>query len=89
MPEPAFQAAPFRSATSRDLSCKPAPVPEPAASCYAWFMDRTARRFTVVPAALIALGLGVMAATVAFAGWLEHGTSIFLALAESGMSWCF
>ncbi|WP_337181074.1 hypothetical protein [Shinella sp.] len=52
-------------------------------------MDRTARRFTVVPAALIALGLGVMAATVAFAGWLEHGTSIFLALAESGMSWCF
>ncbi|MBN9053058.1 hypothetical protein JQ506_10990 [Shinella sp. PSBB067] len=52
-------------------------------------MHRTARRYTVLPAALIALGLGVMAATAAFAGWLEHGTAIFLALAESGMSWCF
>jgi hypothetical protein len=52
-------------------------------------MDKTARRYTVLPLALIALGLGVMAATAAFAGWLEHGTAIFLSLAESGMSWCF
>jgi len=52
-------------------------------------MDKTARRHTVLPVALIALGLGVMAATAAFAGWLEHGPAIFLSLAESGMSWCF
>ena len=52
-------------------------------------MDKTARRYTVLPLALIALGLGVMAATAAFAGWMEHGTAIFLSLAESGMAWCF
>ena len=44
---------------------------------------------TALPAALIALGLGAMAATAAFAGWLEHGTAIFLSLADSGMAWCF
>ena len=52
-------------------------------------MDKTARHYTVLPVALIVLGLGTMAATAAFAGWLEHGTAIFLSLAESGMSWCF
>ena len=52
-------------------------------------MDKTARRYTALPAALIALGLGAMAATAAFAGWLEHGTAIFLSLADSGMAWCF
>lgn len=52
-------------------------------------MDKTARRYIVLPAALIALGLGVMATTAAFAGWLEHGSAIFLSLAESGMAWCF
>jgi hypothetical protein len=64
-------------------------VPKPAVSCYRDDMSKTARRYTVLPAALIALGLGVMAATAAFAGWMEHGTAIFLSLAESGMSWCF
>ncbi len=64
-------------------------VPKPAVSCYPDGMNKTARRYTVLPAALIALGLGVMAATAAFAGWMEHGTAIFLSLAESGMSWCF
>ena len=52
-------------------------------------MDTTARRYTLLPAALIATGLCVMAATAAFAGWMEHGSAIFLSLAESGMSWCF
>jgi hypothetical protein len=52
-------------------------------------MDKTARRYTLLPAALIAVGLGAMAATAAFAGWLEHGSAIFLAMAESGLSWCF
>ncbi|WP_295809392.1 hypothetical protein [uncultured Nitratireductor sp.] len=26
---------------------------------------------------------------LAFAMWLENGAGIFLALAESGLSWCF
>lgn len=25
----------------------------------------------------------------AFAGWLNHGSEIFLAMAETGLSWCF
>jgi len=64
-------------------------VPKPAVSGYTHSMDKTARRYIVLPAALIALGLGVMATTAAFAGWLEHGSAIFLSLAESGMAWCF
>ena len=52
-------------------------------------MEKTTSRYIALPAALIALGLGVMAATAAFAGWLEHGSAIFLSLAESGMAWCF
>jgi hypothetical protein len=52
-------------------------------------MDKTARRYTALPVALAALGLGVMAVTAAFAGWLEHGSAIYLSLAESGMAWCF
>lgn len=52
-------------------------------------MKDTARRYTLLPALLIALGLSIMAATAAFAGWLEHGPAILLSLAESGMAWCF
>lgn len=26
---------------------------------------------------------------LAFAGWLEHGSSILLSMAETGLSWCF
>ena len=52
-------------------------------------MKDTARRYTLLPAVLIALGLAIMAATAAFAGWLEHGPDILLSLAESGMAWCF
>ena len=25
----------------------------------------------------------------AFAGWLENGPAMFMALAESGLAWCF
>lgn len=64
-------------------------VPKPGFSVYDTGMNSTARRYTVLPVALIALGLGVMAATAAFAGWLEHGPAIFLSLAQSGMAWCF
>lgn len=51
-------------------------------------MEKTARRYTVLPVALIIIGLATMLATAAFAGWLEHGTAIFLSLAESGLAWC-
>lgn len=26
---------------------------------------------------------------LAFAGWVEHGADIFMAMAQSGLSWCF
>lgn len=52
-------------------------------------MRNNSRTYTVLPVALIALGLAVMVSTAAFAGWLEHGTEIFLSMAESGMAWCF
>ena len=26
---------------------------------------------------------------IAFAGWLDQGAGIFLAMAESGLAWCF
>ena len=52
-------------------------------------MEKAARRNTILPVALLTLGLGIVAASAAFAGWMEHGTAIFLSLAESGMAWCF
>ncbi|MBB3975321.1 hypothetical protein GGQ64_000497 [Rhizobium azooxidifex] len=48
-------------------------------------------RHTVRAAVLLASGaalLGTLSA-LAFAGWLEHGSSILLSMAETGMSWCF
>ncbi|HMQ56985.1 MAG TPA: hypothetical protein PKE65_00380 [Rhizobiaceae bacterium] len=40
--------------------------------------------------ALLALGglLLAVATGVAFAGWLDKGAAMFLALAEAGLSWC-
>lgn len=38
--------------------------------------------------AVVAAGLS-MAAALAFAGWLQHGAAIFLALSENGFSLCF
>jgi hypothetical protein len=52
-------------------------------------MNRTATRYTMLPVALIAAGLGIMAVTAAFAGWLEHGAAIFLSLENSGLALCF
>lgn len=41
-------------------------------------------------AAIAALALGLAAATgVAFAAWLDKGAGIFIAMVESGLSWCF
>jgi hypothetical protein len=43
------------------------------------------------PALLTGAILAALAAAtgLAFAGWGEHGAAMFLALAESGLSWCF
>ncbi|WP_175552116.1 hypothetical protein [Pararhizobium antarcticum] len=39
---------------------------------------------------LIALSCAafVLLSAFAFRGWLEHGTDIFLAMAQNGMAWC-
>lgn len=43
------------------------------------------------PALLSATALAAFAAAtgMAFAAWDEHGPAMFMALAESGLSWCF
>ncbi len=51
-------------------------------------MNRTGASIPRLPIALLALGVAGALAAVAFAGWMEHGASIFLSLAESGMAWC-
>lgn len=37
-----------------------------------------------IAAGLIVLGIG----GAAFYGWITYGSSIFLAMAETGLSWC-
>ena len=42
-------------------------------------------------AARIALGVALLAAAtgLAFASWIGHGAGIFMAMVETGLSWCF
>lgn len=45
-----------------------------------------------IPAsALLVLGLAVLAAAsgIAFASWIDKGAAIFMAMAETGLAWCF
>lgn len=48
-------------------------------------------RTTVRTGIAYALGLALLAVlfSLAFAGWIGHGSSILLSMAESGLSWCF
>jgi hypothetical protein len=40
--------------------------------------------------AVLALGLGAtLLAIVAFLGWVKYGSSIFMAVGETALSWCF
>lgn len=41
--------------------------------------------------AKIGLALAVLAAVtgIAFASWVDKGAAIFMAMAESGLAWCF
>ena len=38
---------------------------------------------------LIAFAAFAAVSGLAFAMWMQHGAKIFLAMAESGLSWCF
>jgi hypothetical protein len=38
---------------------------------------------------LLAFAAFAAVSGLAFAMWMQHGTKIFFALAESGLSWCF
>lgn len=49
-------------------------------------LAREARRMALFGSLLV---LAAMLSGLAFAGWSAHGASIFLVLAESGLSWCF
>jgi hypothetical protein len=54
---------------------------------YIWFM--TLNRITT-PLLLAAGALALSAGTgLAFAGWLDSGARIFMAMAETGLAWCF
>jgi hypothetical protein len=43
------------------------------------------------PAIKYAAGLSLLAAIggIAFAAWADNGSNIFVAMIQSGMSWCF
>lgn len=44
----------------------------------------------MTPLLLAAGALALSAATgLAFAGWLDSGARIFMAMAETGLAWCF
>lgn len=37
----------------------------------------------------VAVIVAALATGMAFAGWLNHGTEIFLTYASAGLAWCF
>lgn len=52
-------------------------------------MTRTRHSLRAVLLLASGAALLVTLSTLAFAGWLEHGSSILLSMAETGLSWCF
>lgn len=51
----------------------------------------TTNRLTVRSGIALTLALVLLAVlfSLAFAGWVDHGSSILLTMAETGLSWCF
>jgi hypothetical protein len=47
------------------------------------------RTLLLLSAAALGVAGGAFLTGAAFAGWTTHGASIFMALAETGLSWCF
>lgn len=52
---------------------------------------KTTPHLTASALAKIGLGLAILAAAsgIAFASWVDKGAAIFMAMAESGLAWCF
>lgn len=44
--------------------------------------------FAQMTTAAVALALAGVAVGLAFGGWLDRGTQMFLAMAEAGLAWC-
>jgi hypothetical protein len=57
-----------------------------AAALYDGAMNPARSRFLVIVASAALLSAATGAA---FAAWSEHGAEIFLAMAASGLAWCF
>ncbi|MFD1328557.1 hypothetical protein [Mycoplana ramosa] len=51
----------------------------------------TTNRLTARSGIALTLALVLLAVlfSLAFAGWVDHGSSILLTMAETGLSWCF
>ncbi len=49
---------------------------------------KTQRSIRLPLAATLAAAIAIVL-LLAFRGWMENGAEMFLALAQSGLSWCF
>lgn len=49
--------------------------------------SRTQRSIRLPLAATLAVAIALVL-LLAFRGWMQNGTEMFLALAEAGLSWC-
>lgn len=50
---------------------------------------RVSRPIVLLTAAALGAAGGAFVTGAAFAGWATHGTAMFMAMAETGLSWCF
>jgi hypothetical protein len=66
------------------------PFPEPVRQDYISAMKNRMALFPPrLAGMLLAFAAFAAVSGFAFAMWMRHGTKIFLAMAESGLSWCF
>lgn len=64
--------------------------PEPARQAYISVMkNHPALSPPRLAGMLLAFAAFAAMSGFAFAMWMQHGTKIFLTMAESGLSWCF
>lgn len=52
---------------------------------------KVSARISTLSLAKVGLGLAALAAVtgLAFASWLENGAAMFMAMADTGLAWCF
>jgi hypothetical protein len=66
------------------------PFPEPVRQAYISAMrNHPAPLSPRLAGMLLAFAAFAAMSGLAFAMWMQHGTKIFLTMAESGLSWCF